>query len=151
MTAAPDAVFLDLYKLAVESADRVTARRGTANSFYLTVQTAFIAVLAVAVPQTADASLWQTGIAAAAGLTLSTCWWLQLRSYRQLNAAKFTVINQMEDQLPVPIFRREWESLKNDPAKGWRGRYAELGTVERVVPWVFAVLYLNIFLAEVLA
>lgn len=151
MTNAPDDAFFELYKLAVESADRVTERRGTANSYYLTVQTAFIAVLAVAVPHTAKSSVWQTGVAAAAGVTLSACWWLQLRSYRQLNAAKFVVINDMEKRLPVAIFGREWDTLKTDPVQSWRGRYAELGTVERLVPWVFAFLYVNLFLAELLS
>ena len=35
---------LDLYKLAVEMADRVSARRGGANQFYLTLETLILAV-----------------------------------------------------------------------------------------------------------
>ena len=48
----------------------------------------------------------------------------------------------MEQQLPVAIFTREWETLKNRPAPRWHQRYSELGTVERLVPVVFATLYL---------
>lgn len=149
MTSAAEPAVLELYKLAVESADRVTARRGTANSYFLTVQTAFIAVLAVAAPQGPKTPAWQAAVASAAGTTLSTCWWLQLRSYRDLNRAKFAVIIEIERQLPVRVFTDEWNSLKTDPIKTWRQRYAELGTVERVVPWVFVVLYVTLFLAEV--
>ncbi|MFC7511941.1 hypothetical protein ACFQV4_22940 [Streptomyces thermocarboxydus] len=54
-------------------------------------------------------------------MTLSLAWWLQLRSYRHLNAAKFLVINDIEDQLPVRIFTDEWAVLRGagaapDPA-----------------------------------
>ncbi|MGW1594955.1 RipA family octameric membrane protein [Streptomyces sp. NPDC002343] len=42
---------LDLYKLAVEMADRVSARRGTANAFFLSVQTALVTVLGFSVPR----------------------------------------------------------------------------------------------------
>ena len=79
---------------------------------------------------------------------MSACWWLQLRSYRDLNRAKFAVIIEVEKQLPVRVFTDEWQSLKTDPIKTWRQRYAELGTVERVVPWVFAALYVTLFVAE---
>lgn len=40
--------YLDLYKLAVEMADRVSARRGTANAFFVTVNTALLAFLSLA-------------------------------------------------------------------------------------------------------
>lgn len=148
MSSAADPAVLELYKLAVESADRVSARRGSANSYFLTVQTTFIAVLALAVPLGPSTSLWQAAVASVAGIMLSACWWLQLRSYRDLNRAKFEVITEVEKQLPVKVFTDEWESLKKDPIKTWRQRYAELGTVERVVPWVFAFLYVTLFFAE---
>ena len=65
-------------------------------------------------------------------------WWLQLRSYRDLNRAKFDVITRIErDYLEPRIFTDEWDSLKKDRVPGWRKRYAELGTVERVVPLIF--------------
>ncbi|MFC5145895.1 RipA family octameric membrane protein [Streptomyces aureoversilis] len=68
-----------------------------------------------------------------AGITLSAAWWMQLRSYRDLNTAKFKVINKLEECLPVHICADEWEALKSDPIPGWRKRYAELGTSERIV------------------
>jgi len=50
----------------------------------------------------------------------------------------------------VKIFSDEWKYLKMDPIPGWRGRYAELGTVERIVPWVFATLYLLLAMGRIL-
>lgn len=148
MTSPESPTTLELYKLAVEMADRISARRATANSFFLTVQTAFVAVIGIATPSLASQSLWVSAVISMAGIALSVSWWLQLRSYRDLNKAKFAVINEMETRLPEKIFTNEWKSLKEDPVRQWRGRYAELGLVERVIPWIFAVLYGVLFFAK---
>jgi hypothetical protein len=146
-----DRRLLDLYTLAVEMADRVSARRGTANAFFLTVQTAFVAVLGVATPNLARSPWWVNLAVSLAGLVLSASWWLQLRSYRDLNRAKFIVINTIEQELPVRIFTDEWTHLKQNSLPVWRGRYAELGTVERIVPGVFAGLYVLLYIGQVAA
>jgi hypothetical protein len=135
--------YLDLYKLAVEMADRVSARRTTANSFFLAVQTALVAVLGV------DGI--DDNAVATAGLVLAGAWWLLLRSYRKLNSAKFAVIGEMEKAIPVAIFGEEWRKLKGeDPAvkQRLRDRYAELSLVEQVVPAVFAAVYLVVLLTS---
>ncbi|MCA1709475.1 MAG: hypothetical protein LC808_41825 [Actinobacteria bacterium] len=145
-------VVLDLYKLAVEQVDRISARRASANSYFLTIHTALAAVVGVLaaatgsgdrdLPRFDDVALFVT---AGIGILLSATWWLLLRSYRDLNAAKFKVITEIEaSHLPVKIFEREWEILKaDDVLPWWRGRYAELGFVERVVP----VLFLSVYVA----
>lgn len=148
MTEPDSSITLELYKLAVEMADRISARRATANSFFLTVQTAFVAVLGIAAPSLESQSLWVSAVVSMAGIALSVSWWLQLRSYRDLNKAKFAVINEMETRLPEKVFTNEWQSLKQDPVRQWRGRYAELGLAERVIPWIFAVLYVVLFLVQ---
>jgi hypothetical protein len=125
--------YLEQYKLAVEMADRVSARRGNANTFYLAIQSALIALMGVK-----DVDRWAV---ATAGLLLSLTWFLQLRSYRQLNTAKYAVINAMEAKLPVAVFDREWSMLKKEGPKAWRERYAELGYVERLVPVAFGLVF----------
>lgn len=54
----------------------------------------------------------------------------------------------METEMPHRIFTDEWDTLKKDPIKRWRPRYAELGTVERVVPWVFVAIYMLIAVVD---
>jgi len=138
--ATDDRVF-ELYKLAVEMADRVSARRTGANAFFLTLHGGLSAAVGILGQATSrDVSVYLL-LAPIAGLALSAAWFLLLRSYRDLNRAKFAVITEMEGQLPVQVFAKEWEQLKKDPVEGWRTRYAEQGTVERFVPAVFAVLY----------
>ncbi|MEU2869770.1 hypothetical protein ABZ769_11250 [Streptomyces olivoreticuli] len=143
----PPQALLELYKTAVEMADRVSARRGVSNSFFLTVQTAFISVVALGGPRLASV-WWASLVVTLAGAALSAAWWLQLKSYRDLNTAKFMVINKLEERLPVRIFSDEWANLKPDPAPSWLKRYAELGLSERQVPIVFAVLHLLLFLGR---
>lgn len=142
---------LELYKLAVEMADRVSARRGTANAFFLSVQTAFIGLIGFGFPKLAESPWWAATAVALAGVTLSGTWWLQLRSYRDLNTAKFQGINKIEEYLPIKIFADEWEALRRDPISGWRKRYAELGTSERVVPLVFVAAHLLLLVGTLTA
>lgn len=137
-----DRVF-ELYKLAVEMADRVSARRTGANAFFLTLHGGLAAAVGILGQATALKVSVYLLLAPLAGLALSAAWFLLLRSYRDLNRAKFAVITEIEAQLPVQVFAKEWEQLKKDPVEGWRARYAEQGTVERFVPAVFAVLYVS--------
>lgn len=131
----PPPVVLEQYQLAVEMADRVSARRATANGFFLTVQTTLVALLAIK-------HLDRHWIAAG-GFVFAAAWWLLLRSYRDLARAKWNVINDIEAaHLPLQPFSDEWGTLKKDPVKKWRPRYAEQGFVERIVPAVFGVLFI---------
>ena len=129
---------LELYKLAVEMADRVSARRGSANAFFLSVQTALVSVIGFGMSEWAEPPWYVSVAVAMGGVTLSLAWWLQLRSYRHLNAAKFLVINDIEEQLPVRIFTDEWAVLRGTPEPRRTRRYAELSSSERIVPLVFA-------------
>jgi hypothetical protein len=53
-----DQQVLDLYKMAVEMADRVSARRSTANAFFLTAEAALVAVIGLATPSLLKAPWW---------------------------------------------------------------------------------------------
>lgn len=141
---------LRIYTLAVEMADRVSARRAGANSFFLALQTALAAALgAFAVRPDArqtqpEPDRFVLVLAVVTGIILATAWFL-LRSYRKLNRAKFEVIGKIEDSyFKVKPFSQEWQLLKaQDPVKRrWRDRYTELGFIEQAVPIAFVVLYL---------
>jgi hypothetical protein len=123
--------YLDIYKQTVEMADRISARRAIASSFFLTVQSGLVALLAFV-----EGQRWSIALA---GIVLSSAWWLLLRSYRQLNAAKFKVIHTMEERLPLAPYADEWAILdrKDVPLKE---RYAALGLIEQTVPVVFLVI-----------
>ena len=89
---------------------------------------------------------------AVAGLIFALAWWWLLQSYRRLNWAKFEVIDSIEPRLPVQLFSREWRYLEAMKAprrlwppaalRAWLRSYHELGTIERVVPFAFAAIYI---------
>jgi hypothetical protein len=145
VAAAADlpANYFGIYKMAVEMADRVSARRGLANTFFLTINTTVLGVLGT------HAASWYLAVA---GIILCVSWWALLRSYRDLNAAKFKVILAMEKKLPAQPYGDEWNYLHPEPVqspspgaavRAWATRYRELGVIERtIVPWVFVLVYL---------
>jgi hypothetical protein len=129
---------LDIYKQSAEMADRLSARRAVASSYFLTVQTGLLALLAFV-----SKEKWQIALA---GVVLALTWWFLLRSYRMLNRAKFEVINEIEAQLPAAPFKREWEILgvEEVPKRKLEDRYTTLGQIEQVVPLLFLAINLGV-------
>ncbi|MES9523017.1 RipA family octameric membrane protein [Streptomyces capoamus] len=140
-------VVFEQYKLCVEMADRVSARRNLANTFFLTMNSAVVTVLAVLTHDTPSSSLSVPALAAGLVILLAQCaaWWFMVRSYRQLNAAKWRVIGMFEERLPAFAYSRaEWAML--DGGRNWR-TYLPLTHVEQWVPVIFCVAYLLGFAA----
>lgn len=146
----PDARIMEIYKLSVEMADRISARRATANTFFLTVNTTLVAVVGLYQPHP-----WSTHlpvVVCIAGIAVAVSWWLLLKNYRKLNEAKFTVINKIEDEyLPITPFMDEWAILGQDKTpKGKMARVRiglrQLGAVERIIPIVFGGLYVMLLI-----
>lgn len=137
-----DGHLLEQYKLYVEMADRISQRRGVANTFFLTFNTAIVGALASVyehVPAKVAVALF------AAAMVLTVAWGLLLRSYRNLNSAKFKVIGLMEERLPAgAYYAAEWKALGE--GKDLK-KYIPLSVVETIVPLTFMVIYLYLFYA----
>jgi hypothetical protein len=141
---------LELYKFAVEMADRISARRATSNSFFLTVNGALTAFIGIIDTSRAKSGATDAGlhpdhfgatVVTLVGIVFSATWWLLLRSYRDLSRAKWEVITRLEDRLDIRLYQDEWKILKAEEPTTWRRRYRELGLVERVVPLLFLAVY----------
>lgn len=149
---------LEIYKMAVEMADRVSARRITANGFFLTLNTAFASVVAFIYENLADDKKAVLIFLSAVGMVMALAWFFSIRSYKRLNRAKFQVINEMEKDFPYQNFTDEWNLLKKQTAddaelKGLRklwlkfkDRYTDLTSIEVIVPVLLGLVYLAIFL-----
>lgn len=96
---------LEIYKLLVEMADRVSQRRQSANSFYLTVNTALIGGSSFLAQKSQSLSSILT--IALAGIAVSILWVWNIQSYKTLNEAKFKVITQIEDSFQFSPFKDE--------------------------------------------
>lgn len=141
-----NAVF-EQYKLCVEMADRVSARRNLANTFFLTLHSGLLVFLGTWLSQEHHRRAPVVLSLAALLVLLGMCatWWFTLRSYQQLNKGKFAVIGALEERLPARAFvAAEWRAL--DEGQDWRV-YVPLSRVERWVPLLFASAYILGFVA----
>jgi len=127
---------LEIYKTYLEMADRISGRRQKANSFFLAVNTALIALLAKDAFGGSAATRPLDLLVPVAGGVLCYLWYRIIRSYRQLNSAKFKVIHEIEQKLPLRPYDAEWESV--DRGKNPK-LYLPFTRVEGVVPWLFMV------------
>lgn len=142
---------LDIYKTAVEMADRVSARRMTANGFFLTLNSTLVTLLGFMYGKLAEDKRAVLIFMSAVGIVLAFAWFFAIRSYKRLNKAKYAVINSIEKDLPYKVFTDEWKLLKGDTEdepKGWRkrwvafkDRYTDLTNIEGIVPMVFGLIY----------
>lgn len=132
-------VILEQYKIYVEMADRISARRMLANTFFLGIHTAFIAVFALLIKEKVDLSAI-VGLALLFGvIVLCGLWWAIIRSYGQLNTGKYKVVHEIEQLLPLAPYDAEWEMLEK--GKNWKV-YLPLTHIENYVPLCFAVTYI---------
>ena len=72
------------------------------------------------------------------GMLLAVAWHGVLRSYRQLNTAKFKVLHELEEKLAYPFFKREWELLGEGTD---RKIYQQLTVAESRVPIIFGICF----------
>ena len=141
---------VDIYKMLVDMADKVSQRRQTANGFYLSVNTALIG--AGVYVSSADGGAVNTMLLAIAGWLVSLYWIRNIETYKDLNAGKFAVINEIEKSLPLAPYAAEWAVLQRGEQKRadqsfWRKRnplrskYRPFHEVEIAVPLVFVLLH----------
>ncbi|MEW6328127.1 MAG: hypothetical protein AB1487_11150 [Thermodesulfobacteriota bacterium] len=133
---------LEQYKLYIEMTDRISSRRLSANSFFLTVNTLLIGFVGY-VHLGAEKATHFYFLISLAGLILCYTWYRLIRSYDEMNFAKFIIIHAIEKHLPFTIYHAEWEALGRgkDPQK-----YLPFTKIEKRIPWIFFSLHLFTFL-----
>jgi len=132
---------IEQYKLYVEMADRVSARRAQTNRFYISLLSVLLALLSIVVTREVFNGILSVIFVAVGILGIALCflWYVNIRAYRQLNSGKFKAIHEMEQRLPFPAYEREWEILgKGKESK----KYLKLTRIEQCVPFALAIPYL---------
>ncbi len=136
---------LDQYKVYVQSAEQVSARRVAANRFMLTINAALVALYGLQ-----SASFGQgywTLLIPVIGIPVSVLWYLIIKSHADLNRIKFDVIHELEQHLPAAMYRYEWTMAEEGQGKTYRA----VTNLERCVPILFAVLHIALGVVMVLA
>jgi len=140
---------LELYKMYVEMADNVSARRSKCNTFFLSVNTLLVTAIGILSELGScfeTLNVYWVLITSFSGILFCWTWLSTISSYRQLNSGKFKVIHLIEEKLPLAMYKAEWAYFK--PKKGV-GRYKQLTVVELWVPKIFAGVYFVLMIMTV--
>jgi hypothetical protein len=134
------------YRMYVEMTDRISSRRHSSNTYFLTLNTALASIMvAVSGDRLVEAPIWV--LTGGLVLLLAQCatWLAIVHAYRQLNGARWAVIGAMEKRLPANAYSdAEWVALGE--GKDWR-KYLPLSHIEKLVPVIFAVAYVMGYIA----
>lgn len=126
---------IEIYKVYVEMADRVSARRQSSNSFYLTINSLLIAIGTLITSFDPGIALL---ILLIPGIALNLLWMGSIASFKDLNSGKFKVINKIETRLPIMPYDTEWIVLGRGTE---HSKYRPFHKVERWVPFIFIFMY----------
>ncbi len=133
---------LEQYKLYVQSAENVSARRVQSSRYLLTLNAALVALYGF---QSAGfgQSYWAL-VVPVVGIPVSLLWYLIIKSHADLNRVKFDVIHEFERHLPAAMYRYEWRLAEDGKGKSYRAVTA----IEKWIPLLFAILHvaLGIFI-----
>lgn len=122
------------WQTCVEMANSVSQRRDAMNNIFITLNLAIIAAVSF---------VWnaKTVFLLVAGVVLCIIWLLFIRNFKLLNEAKFQVINEIEEKLPMAPFGCEWQKLQSNK------KYMDGTKLERALSITFVVLYVAAIVA----
>ena len=130
---------LEQYKLYVQSAENVSARRVASSRYLLTLNAALIALCGFQSSNPGPG--WWTMLVPILGVLVSVLWHRIIKSHRDLNAVKFEIIHELEQLLPASLYAHEWRL-----AEGGRGKiYRSVTDIERWIPVAFLGLHVVLF------
>jgi uncharacterized protein with ParB-like and HNH nuclease domain len=109
------------------------------NTFFLTLNTGILAIIGFLFQKDAPVDLKPLYLLLPfAGIVAGVFWHKIVISYRQLNRGKFEVLNELEDLLSFPAYKKEWVKL----GEGQNHKlYQPLTNIEKWVPIIFIVTY----------
>ncbi len=138
---------VEIYKTYLELTDRISARRQGANSFFLTINTALVGLVSYASFNTPPgAGIDSYLLIGATGIFLCLLWYRMIKSYRQLNSARFAVVHEIEKHLPLRPYDAEWTAVGHgkDPTL-----YRPFTQIEIAIPWLFAAVHVYVVLRSI--
>ncbi len=138
--------FLDQYKIYLTMLDNISDRRQKSNEFFMGLNTAIIGVLGYVETKDLPYAPILFLLVPFVGCLISYFWYHIVRSYKNLNTAKFAVVHGIEQRLPITMFETEWAYVENGENKK---KYYPFTHIEINIPKIFIALYASIFLLNV--
>ena len=136
---------LEQYKLYVQSAENVSARRLASTRYLITLNTALIALYGFLLANFKE-YYWTLPIPVI-GILVSMLWYRIIKSHADLNEVKFKVIHEMEGHLPAAMYAYEWELAGEGKCKAYRA----VTKIERWIPFMFVGIHAVLLVVIVLA
>ena len=127
---------LEQYKLYVQSAENVSARRIASSRYLLTLNAALIALYGF--QSSSFSPGWLTISVPILGVLVSVLWNRIIQSHKDLNNVKFKIIHELELKLPATLYAHEWWLAEEGRGKAYRS----VTDIERWIPLVFLGLHL---------
>lgn len=127
---------MELYRIMIDSSERLIERRQKTNAFFITVIGSLLAIagflLQINILNSGSMSILY--FFSATGLLLCHSWYNLIDNYGKLNKAKFDVILRIEKEFSAEIYSAEWVAL----GKGLRPeKYKSFTSTEQNVPELF--------------
>ncbi len=138
---------IEIYKIYLQMADKISDRRQSANSYFLTINTVIVGLISYMSFGAIIKNFHPFyGLISIAGMLICYSWYRLIRSYKDLNSSKFKVVHEIEKQLPISPFDDEWEMLGRGKDKS---KYLPFTKIEMRVPWIFFTLHAIVFLISI--
>ena len=118
---------LEQYKLYVQSAENISARRLVSSNYLLTLNTALVALYGF---QSVSLKNYLAILIPVMGIFACLLWCRIIKSHRDLNTVKFGIIHELEQHLPVAPFDYEWEKAEQGQGKS----YSPVTQIEQWIP-----------------
>ena len=132
-------LLMEQYKIHVNVADNVSARRTIVHTFFLTLHGIIISVIGLSLSrQPTVPNLFLLLITLLGLLGLCFAWWKLSRYYRYVTKAKSQVISELESRLPSNVSLTSDKYVKSSI----KNNRNPLHSIETTVPVVFACLYI---------
>ena len=142
----PPKTILELYKLYIEMADRISQRREVANNYLFAINTILISLMALSLSffikandTGLDLTLYAILAVSIIGCINCRVWYILIKSYQSTNNAKFKVITSMEEIIGYKPYSTERKHLDEQI-------YIRFKNVESSMPLSFFVGYVIVMI-----
>src|SRR5690625_2515780 len=136
-------IILEQYKLYVKMADNISSRRDKINKFYTSVLTVILTMTTFLFNEPfsiIEMNELTLAFISLLGIGLCLNWFMNIKSYKKLNSAKFDIINELENYLPFKGYTKEYKILRE------RKDYRNLSSNEKRVPIILIVVFIILLL-----
>jgi hypothetical protein len=133
---------LQVYTMYAESALRLSELRANQNNYYIAVNTAAVGAIGYFYLNSSEKLLVLWIFLGIGGTLINACWLAATKSYRNINKAKFLIIQDYEKRLRESPFTKEWQIVKKNIV------HFSISNTEMIVGFAFLLAHLAFLLVS---